>query len=94
MYVLAAASLFLCLYILFNPVAVHLASSMFRCLCLALSLGERAFVYFIILETTVEISAVREVVLSMKTFKESVLFCVRHSVEFLVATWNYHWAFN
>lgn len=92
---LAAASLFLCLYILFKPrgcsfglihVSLFLSSPESR---------RGAFVYFIILETTVEISAVRGVVLSMKTFKESVLFCVGHSgVEFLVATWNYHWAFN
>lgn len=87
----------LCFYVStfsLNPVVVYLASSVFRSLCLALGLGEGHFVYFSILKTTVEISAARKVVLSMKTFKESVLFCVGHSVEFLVATWNYHWAFN
>jgi hypothetical protein len=50
--------------------------------------------YLVIQETTVKISAVREVVLSIKTFKESVLFCFGHSVELLVTTGSCHWAFN
>lgn len=94
MYVLAAGSLFLCLYGLFKP-----RGCLFGLLRVSQSLSSPesrrgAFVYFSVLETTAEVSAVRKVVLSMKTFRESVLFCVGHSVEFLVATWNCHWAFN
>lgn len=83
----------LCFYVSpfsLNPVVVCLASSVFRKSLSSPESRRGAFVYFSILETTAEVSAVRKVVLSMKTFRESVLFCVGHSVEFLVATWNYH----